>query len=1158
MFDNIIVLSACSDVDKFQEGISNKIGNFFQSISTFILGFIIGFVYGWKLCLVILAVSPLLVFSGIFMTHLVTGASTNESAAYAKAGAVAEEVISSIRTVAAFGGEQKECDRYRANLIEAKKFGIRMGIISAIGIGLIFFIMFCAYALAFWYGSKLVREGEMTAGNMITVFFSLLIGAFSLGNATPNLQTFGAGRAAAHALWQIIDRKPAIDSSSDEGVQPASIDGNIHFEDVVFTYPSRPGIQVLNGLSLDVAVGQTVALVGASGCGKSTVIQLIQRFYDPLGGAIYIDNQPINELNVRWLRHQIAIVSQEPVLFATTIAENIRYGQDGVGQDDIEKAAVKANAHDFIMKLPKKYETLVGERGAQLSGGQKQRIAIARAVVRDPKILLLDEATSALDTESEAAVQSALDMARKGRTTIVVAHRLSTIRTADLIIGIKDGEAVEKGSHDELMDLRGIYYDLVTRQMKTKDKENDGEEEEGETPAAVAERDVDDTDDVMDNKEPTCRLLSTEEDKCKEAVDVDNLPEASMLRILKLNSPEWPYITGGLATALIMGAQNPCFAIVFSEFLDVFRRPDLDEQKRLSNLYSLMFFVIAVVAGTAMFFQIFLFTVSGQYLTLRLRRTVFRSLLRQEIGYFDDPRRATGALVTRLSTDASAVHGASGVKLASTLQGGVSVIAGVLIGFFYSWELTLAILAFAPFLVMGGSLQVKMMSGNTGRSQSALEGAGQVATESMSSIRTVASLGKEEHFVNEYKKLTDIPYKRSLRMAHVIGLAFSFSQSLIYIVYGVSFYFGAWLIEHRGLQFVDVFKVFGAIVFGAMGMGQASSFVPDYAKAKSAAARIFHIIDRVPEIDAFSTDGLKPQSSTQGAVELQEVQFRYPSRPTVAVLKDMSIVIEPGKTVALVGRSGCGKSTIVQLLERFYDPNQGTLLIDGRRLGDYNLTWLRSQIGLVSQEPVLFNCSIAENIAYGDNSREVSMDEIIEAARQANIHNFIVSLPQVMVPSVQHPQLHCLPASGNGSFCPTSTTSLSPYLRLWFLEDYIHNFFVSLPQGYETNVGDKGVQMSGGQKQRIAIARALVRNPKILLLDEATSALDTESEKIVQDALDRAQQGRTSIVIAHRLSTIQNADCIFFIKHGRIVEMGTHSQLVAKKGAYFELNNSTI
>ncbi|KAI0234911.1 ATP-dependent translocase ABCB1 [Lamellibrachia satsuma] len=327
----------------------------------------------------------------------------------------------------------------------------------------------------------------------------------------------------------------------------------------------------------------------------------------------------------------------------------------GVPYNNIEKVAIEANVHGFIMKLRKKYDTLVGERGAQLSGGQKQRIAIARALVRDPRILLLDEATSALDTESEATVQAALDKARMGRTTIVVAHRLSTIKTADLIIGMKDGMAVEQGSHDELMNHKGIYYELVTRQMKASDA---GTGEEEGTVAQFSQVDLDDIDHTTPNKGHISRALSSEGDPSKPTVDTEeDLPEASMLRILKLNSTEWPYIVGGTIGATIVGAQNPCFAILFSLFLDVFRLADMGEQERLSNLYALLFFIIAFITGIAMFFQVFLFSVSAECLTLRLRQMVFKGLLRQEIGYFDDPRRSTGALTTRLSTDASAVHG---------------------------------------------------------------------------------------------------------------------------------------------------------------------------------------------------------------------------------------------------------------------------------------------------------------------------------------------------------------------------------------------------------------------------------------------------------------------------------------------------------------------
>jgi ABC-type multidrug transport system fused ATPase/permease subunit len=337
-------------------------------------------------------------------------------------------------------------------------------------------------------------------------------------------------------------------------------------------------------------------------------------------------------------------------------------------------------------------------------------------------------------------------------------------------------------------------------------------------------------------------------------------------------------------------------------------------------------------------------------------------------------------------------------------------------------------------------------------------------------------------------------------MAHVFGIAFSFMQAMIFFCYAAIFYFGAWLIAYDGLQYDAMFKVFGAIIFGAISLGRESQFAPDYGKAKMSAARVFALIKLPPKIDNYSKSGMQPEEC-HGSVEFREAEFSYPNRQTVKVLKGINLSVDKGHTVALVGSSGCGKSTTVQLLERLYDVSAGQVTLDGRDVRELNVGWLRTQLGIVSQEPVLFDCSIRENIEYGDNTRHVTMDDVITAARLANIHNFIETLPD----------------------------------------------------GYETRVGDKGTQLSGGQKQRIAIARALVRNPKVLLLDEATSALDTESEKIVQEALDRAQQGRTCLVIAHRLSTIQNADCIIVFHKGRIFEQGTHNELMTQRGLYYKL-----
>ena len=971
---------------------------------------------------------------------------------------------------------------------------------------------------------------------LLAVFAVMMMGeGFSMAGSPAN--QLAIGRQAAAKILAIINRPPPIDSFSEDGAKPAKVSGDIQVKDVVFAYPSSPDTLVCRGYNLSIAAGQTVALCGPSGSGKSTIIQLIERFYDPHSGSITLDGYDIKTLNVRWLRSQMGLVSQEPLLFQGTVAQNIAYGVIGGGatQGEIQEAAKMANAHAFITeRLADGYNTQVGQGGNKLSGGQKQRVAIARAIIKRPSVLLLDEATSALDTKSEKVVQAALDeiMTKMRRTTIVIAHRLSTIRNADKIAVLREGAVVEEGTYDSLMTIQdGLFRSLAEKQeeLLKADKAAVGsnkhgpQDDDADAPldaAVVAQATVvaaeNEADEATPGKKGKKKKKTTEKDEAKEKDE-----SAPIGRIFKMQSDQaLSLLLMGLGSAFACAVSVWSFyqLVVVFEF-PYLTNPDTMRSRALCKSAELAVYA-AIMVGSFMFAGFFN-GVAGSSLTAKLRALGIASLMRQEMGFFDREENSAAELTAFLAEKVDKV------KTITTEQFDlVCQLIGAFGGFIYvlvvysDWRLLLAWLAFIVLMSVVAPLQAAFIKGedsaetkkkkgkeDTSKSAEAATSANRIVGDAVMGIRTVASFNLEHQFYESFCESSGKVAAYAQQDALMGGFALCFVQLTMFSGMGLVFFYSMWLADQGFVTMSEFFAPMFAMT-GIMVPMMKAGALADIKSASNAAVRLFRVFDRVPAIDNLDESGRKLESVT-GDIQVKDVVFSYPTAPDHLVCRGYSLSIAAGQTVALCGPSGSGKSTIIALIERFYDPQQGVVTLDGVDIKTLNVRWLRSQLGLVAQEPVLFQGTVAQNIAYGASEGVVcGTKEVEEAAKMANAHEFIMN---------------------------------------------------SLGDGYQTDVGLKGGKLSGGQKQRVAIARAIVRKPSVLLLDEATSALDNESERIVQAALDEimTKMRRTTIVIAHRLSTIRNADKIAVVSEGSIVEEGTHDELLANHGLYTNLVMST-
>ncbi|KAF7843639.1 ABC transporter B family member 19-like [Senna tora] len=1090
-----IMHGIASDVAQIQEVMGEKMAHFIHHVCTFICGYTVGFLRSWKVSLVVFSVTPVTMFCGIAYKAIYGGLAAKEEASYREAGSIAEQAISSIRTVFSFVAESQLAAKYSQLLERSVPVGAKVGFAKGLGMGVIYLVTYSTWALAFWYGSILISRKEIDGGKAIACFFGVMVGGRGLALSLTYYAQFAQGIVAASRVFEIIDRIPEIDPYSPEGRKLSSVRGKIEFKNVSFAYPSRPDALILNSLKLVIPSSRTTALVGASGGGKSTIFALIERFYDAIEGIVTLDGHDLRTLQVKWLRDQIGLMGQEPILFATTILENVMMGKDNATKKEAIAACIAAGAHNFISSLPLGYDTQVGDRGTRLSGGQKQRIALARAMVKDPKILLLDEPTSALDAESESVVQQAIDKISDGRTTIVIAHRIATVKNAHTIVVLENGSVTEIGDHRQLMAKAGAYNSLVKLATEANSMPVSKERSiQRASDLSIYDKSVLD---VSKSKYavdiPTSKYLKSMQDEKRAEIEEDQpkMPrDFRVSEIWKLQKPEVVMLFSGFLLGMHAGAFLSIFPLILGIALDVYF--DKDTSKMKTDIAHLCLVLVGLGFGCiiSMTGQQGLCGWAGSKLTMRVRALLFRSILKQEPGWFDFEDNSTGVLVSRLSIDCISFRSALGDRFSVLLMGLSSAAVGLGVCFYFEWRLTLVAAALTP-LTLGASYLNLIINIGPRVNNDSYARASNIASGAVSNIRTTTAFSAQEQIVKSFDRALSEPRKKSVQRSQILGLTLGFFQGAMYGAYTLTLWFGAKLVELNKTDFGDVYKIFLILVLSSFSVGQLAGLAPDTSLAATAIPAVLDIIYRRPLIGKDGIRGKKLERSKPMKLEFKMVTFAYPSRPEVTVLRNFDLKVKDGSTVALVGSSGSGKSTVIWLIQRFYDPNQGKVMMGGLDLKDLDVKWLRRQIALVGQEPALFAGSIRENIAFGDP--EASWAEIEVAAKKA----------------------------------------------------YIHKFISGLPQGYETQVGESGVQLSGGQKQRIAIARAILKKSRVLLLDEASSALDLESEKHVQEALKNVAKDATTIIVAHRLSTIKDADNIAVVKDGTVAEYGSHETLMA-------------